>query len=174
MALRTETPKSRAGPKHSWNWGHKAITGLGLRRLSAFLAPWRPKDVGLRSAERGQLPAGTVYTTGCVSGKEHVLPPHPGLRKGQRIRLAFPKPIAASRGVVPVREDWEEVGDPSPKQVKVRGPGLSPRGGLGAGGGWRGRVQLLPAGARLCELDSSVGKFLHLHLMSSWRKIPIS
>ena len=71
--------------KHSWNWGHKAITGLGLRRFSAFLAPWRPKDVGLCSAERGQLPAGTVDTTGCVSGKEHVLLPDPGWQKRQRI-----------------------------------------------------------------------------------------
>ena len=46
----------------------------------------------------------------------------------------------ASRGVVPVREAWEEMGDPSPKQVKVRGPGLSP---WGRRGGWRcvwGRV----------------------------------
>ena len=61
---RTETSKSRAGSKHSWNWGHRAVTGSGVPRLSAFLARWQPKDVGLRWAEQGQLPAGTVDTTG--------------------------------------------------------------------------------------------------------------
>lgn len=70
----------------------------------------------------------TVYTTSCGSGKEHVPLPHLGWQTCQWVLMAVPELITAAHGEAPIREDCEELGEPSQAQVRVTGPRLSPRG----------------------------------------------
>ena len=156
MALRTKHPRAKLDPSTAGIGGTELSLVQVFHVSQLFLHGGNLRMLGSAGQSEGSFQrtlltplAASVEKSTCFSLT----------RAGKSVRgsdwlslsLSLHPGEYASRGVVPVREAWEEMGDPSPKQVKVRGPGLSPWGGRGGwrwGKGWQassGREKLFQA-----------------------------